>query len=398
MPQFRYQALNADKNPVAGEILADSVAQAIAQVEAAGLSVQSIGYATGERPNVPLVPTKSDSPALSAADQAALEARLIRIVERGRALIPALVAYAEEIPRSASRRQLLDVIRILQSGEIPQAAAALRRRADYWIPLIASATNSHGDNQLLQAILREFPQSTPFSPRGRAWLLYPMIVVCFALAVFLLLGAFVVPVYRDIFAGFGLPLPGVTRLVLAFYATITNGVFIAMIALIGIVALIANRISARVNRKSGSGLARRPPTRSLAIAQFASHLADLLDADFAAAASMRLASSAIQRPQLKRAACRIAEAMNSPATVSATADRRTITSSILFALQTEMPARARSAVLREISRCHENRAAAVFSWTHGAFEPLAILVVGFLVAMTVIGFYLPLFTLLQTLS
>ena len=46
MPYFRYQAVNAEQQVVSGELFADSVSQAIAQVEAEGLAVQSIGYST----------------------------------------------------------------------------------------------------------------------------------------------------------------------------------------------------------------------------------------------------------------------------------------------------------------------------------------------------------------
>src|SRR4029450_3855623 len=45
---FRYQALNATGQPVAGELHAESVALALAQLEADGLTVQSIGYAAAE--------------------------------------------------------------------------------------------------------------------------------------------------------------------------------------------------------------------------------------------------------------------------------------------------------------------------------------------------------------
>ena len=46
MPHFRYQALNAQQQPIAGELEAESVSQAVSRLEAEGLTVQSIGYAT----------------------------------------------------------------------------------------------------------------------------------------------------------------------------------------------------------------------------------------------------------------------------------------------------------------------------------------------------------------
>jgi type II secretory pathway component PulF len=142
----------------------------------------------------------------------------------------------------------------------------------------------------------------------------------------------------------------------------------------------------------------RPQTRSLAIAQLSRNLADLLDADFTPAASLRLASSALQRPPLKRAAGRVADSLQSPANLLTDAERRTVTSSVLFALQSDLPRRARSAVLREIGHCHEERARESLWWARGTLEPIAIVVVGFAVALTVIALYLPLFGLIHSLT
>src|SRR4051812_41805589 len=105
MRQFRYQALNAENQSVAGEIPADSVAHAISQLEAAGLLVQSIGYASGHVHGQTTPPIQLSSPsmgALSAVEQAALHVRLEKIIERARALTPAIQAFAAEIPALSS--------------------------------------------------------------------------------------------------------------------------------------------------------------------------------------------------------------------------------------------------------------------------------------------------------
>jgi len=128
------------------------------------------------------------------------------------------------------------------------------------------------------------------------------------------------------------------------------------------------------------------------------YLAELLDADFEPASSLRLASSAVNRPRLKQAAWRLASQIEAGGEVESATDRRTITASVLHTLLADLPRKARAATLREISRCHAKRGAAAPDWTQGAFEPISILVVGFLVAMTVIGLYLPLLSLIQALS
>ncbi len=63
-----------------------------------------------------------------------------------------------------------------------------------------------------------------------------------------------------------------------------------------------------------------------------------------------------------------------------------------------MPPRSRVALLRELSRCHGEQAAMLLSWTLGVIEPLAIVLVGFIVGTVVVGLFLPLLSLIQGLS
>jgi type IV pilus assembly protein PilC len=398
MPQFRYQALNAENQPVAGEILADNVAQAIGKLEAAGLTVQSIGYATGTPPRAVLPPINSDLPSLSAAEQAVLETRLLQIVERGRALAPALSAYAAEMPQSLSRQNLLDFVRVLQSGESAQAADALRRRPEWWIPLLASAAESSNHCQLLQAILREYRPSTELSERGQGSLVYPLVGATFVAAVFLFIGVFVVPVFRDLFEGFGLKLPWLTHAVLACYAIFTSGKVLVIAAAIGAFALVANRILKTVDADGIRPRFAPALRRSGTLAQFSRYVADLLNADMQSASALRLASSAVGKPSLKQAAWRVANKIEAGRDEISAADRRTVTNSVLYALRNDVPRAGQVAALREISRSHKERARSSLSWTREAVQPISILVVGILVGLTVVGLYLPLLKLIQALS
>src|SRR6478752_1197064 len=105
MPYFRYQALNAAQQSVAGEIEADSVTQAVERLEATGLTLQSIAYAergrsAGNPAVIHAVVTKPDD------NQAELRSHLATLIERARPLVPALRAYAAELPARKRRHQL----------------------------------------------------------------------------------------------------------------------------------------------------------------------------------------------------------------------------------------------------------------------------------------------------
>src|SRR5262245_52462097 len=114
MPLFRYHALDTDGKPVGGDLEADGVYQAVTELQARGLRVQSIALAT-------IPSTESADANARAADHAiasprgvngeglersVLRSHMATILERGRTILPALMAYADEMPSGWQRRQL----------------------------------------------------------------------------------------------------------------------------------------------------------------------------------------------------------------------------------------------------------------------------------------------------
>jgi type IV pilus assembly protein PilC len=410
MPQFRYQALNADEQLVAGEIEAESVAQAIGQLETSGLSVQSIGYSTGDKPtgeraNISKQTTKRSEKKpqhiVTAEEQAELDRQLTRIIERARSLAPALRAYAAEMSRSQSRRQLLDLLTVLDMSDTPQAVVALQRLPAFWIPLLAAATKSDDPGRMIQVFVRESNRATELARLWRRTLVYPLVLICAASAVMVFLSLLVIPVFRKLFEDFGLKLPTLTQAILTAAEWISDGRFFVIA---GSVAMGAYVLTKFVEWGVPEGLRNwlsdrfgKPLGRSTAIAQFSQYLADLLEADFALASALRLAGAAADSPRVRRAAWRTAGEIDGGDTRSL-ANRRVLTSSVLYAVAVEVPLRSRIMLLRELSRCHGERAARLMSWTRGFVEPLAIVFVGFVVGAVVIGLFLPLLSLIQGLS
>ena len=84
-----------------------------------------------------------------------LRAHMATILERGRAIAPALSAYAEEMPAGWQRRQLIGVCRVLERGDPDEAAAALSELPECWIPLLSAATSSSDLGHVLHEFLTE---------------------------------------------------------------------------------------------------------------------------------------------------------------------------------------------------------------------------------------------------
>ena len=112
MPQFHYQAVNADGEPVAGQVAAEDVKSALLKLDAEGLTVKAIQQielvsqdATAYEAGTPQPVRQSGDLAARGpeAEVQALESQLSRVLSAGPSLAPALLAYAAEMPQEIGR-------------------------------------------------------------------------------------------------------------------------------------------------------------------------------------------------------------------------------------------------------------------------------------------------------
>ena len=91
----------------------------------------------------------------------------------------------------------------------------------------------------------------------------------------------VIPIFRNVFEGFGLRLPGLTKVVLTVAELISSGKIIAFAAAVAIAAFVLTKLVQWILpeqlRNWLSDHFGKPLGRSTAIAQFSQFLADLLD-------------------------------------------------------------------------------------------------------------------------
>jgi len=406
MPLFHYQALNANREPITGQLPAESLAQAVAQLESQGLSVQSISSAPfpgsrgGESPFAADDGSGRAPVERAMIEQAALEQHMQRVIERGRDILPALRAYSKELSPGRQRRQLEDVLRILERGDAAQAASTLAVLPGYWIPLLGAATSSRDPARILREFLDEFDRAAELHRQWWLTLTYPAILAGLAAAVLSALSIIVIPTFRDIFAGFGLEVPVFTKVILTVADWIASGrILIAAVVLIAVAVLLvrtARLLPVSVRNWFGDHVGLRFG-QATAIARFSQFTADLLEAELDPPQAIRLAGIATGNSPIRRAAWRVSGDLQSGRDFVRPASRTILTATVLHALGCDTsPARIR--LLREISACYAQRVRIRLSWTRGVIEPLAICAIGLVVGATVLAMFLPLISLIQGLS
>jgi type II secretory pathway component PulF len=413
MQRFRYQALDNKGQLIAGDLEADDVQQAVAQVFKQGLSIQSIGLATPDRPgwvadsptpepatttHADTMPQRADGESL---ERAVLRSHMSTILERGRAVAPALLAYAEEMPNGWQRRQLIEVCRVLERGDPGEATAALAALPESWIPLLSAATSSPDLGHVLHVYLAESRRADDLRQKWWLTLAYPLILLALATVVMTTLSTFVIPEFREIFEDFDLELPELTFWVLevgSFLSSWGVAIIIVLAVLFTLLVLYANRLLPESRLAWLGGRFRLPFGRRTAVARFARFMADLLEAGVRLPDALRIAGFTSNRSRMQQAAWKLANDIELTGGFTHGAYERPLTATIAHALAIDTPPASRVRLLREISNCHAERVRIGLSWTTGIVEPVAICVVGFVVGCTVLALFLPLVKLVEGLS
>jgi type IV pilus assembly protein PilC len=411
MPIFRYQALNADDQLVSGHVAADAVAQAIAQLEASGMHVQSIGFAPADGDVLELAPkvigvsradAQSHGPTPDpAAERSLLESHLASVFEQSRPLLPALRAYAEEMPDNRRKRELQDVCHIIQMGDAAEAVRELAALPEYWIPLLSSAGPSNDAGRVLRGFLEESRLADALAGHWRRALIYPCIIVLMALAVLSAFALIIIPQFKDILYDFDLNLSSMTLFIINAADAFADGTLLKVLIGIAGAASFVYLLRRWIPESIRSYVVDRVTAifgRSTAVAQFTRFSAELLEAGLDVPRAIRIAASASRRPSLRTAGWQLAHALETDAAGIPYHSARRLTATAIHALRTPIPPSARVALLKELSLIYARRAERKLSWTRGIFEPLAIMVVGLIVGAVVLALFIPLIDLINNLS
>ena len=400
MPTFHYQAWDSEKQPKSGELEAASVQEAIAQVEALGLTLQSIGYAPAvAKQRESYRGHTSSDPARNIVQSTVLRTHLSKLLENGPAVIPALRAYSEELPIGRRRNELCHLIEILERGDAAEAEAAFSELPEYWIPLLSAAVSSSDPGRILQEFIRESRRTDELRRQWRLMLIYPFLMIGSAGAVLVMLSLLVVPIFRDIFAGFDMRLPELTRFNLMVAEWVANGwpyILAVLVLLVVAMVLISSRRRARPRADVPQLLALFG--RTTAIARLSRFMADLLEAGLSIPDTLKVSGLLTRRSGLRNAVWRLADELQVNITAANQLQAPPKLATVYHALRSEMPIDSRIRLLREIADAYSERARSRLSWTRGLAEPVTILLIVFVVASVVVSLFLPLVKLVEGLS
>lgn len=254
MTRFRFQATDANGQPLDGELSAESADAARGELTARGLKILEVrvidesvdvplqterlfAIGEGEAPAEPRIAgrqgTAGASPSrnqasqlasekeiplghISGADTAMLASQMAHVTQAGLPLSAGLRALSEEVPSWSVRNWLRAVSERLDQGH---SLSAIAREAQgswprYFLAILDAGQRTGRLSEMLNECVVHLRTSADVRRQMRVALAYPVLL---GLATWILLSfmaTWVVPQMRSIFMGFGVELPGLTVFVL----------------------------------------------------------------------------------------------------------------------------------------------------------------------------------------
>ena len=210
MPSFVYTAREtASGREIRSSVEAANEQSAIAALLNRNLLVVSIQEKLAKK-------GKAQGGKVSLNDLVVFTRQLATMIDAGIAIVQALQALAEQTPNKAMRDVLNDVCARVQSGE--SYSEALQKHPKVFNRLYVSMISAGEKGGMIAEIMARLATYLENTERLRkkvkTALMYPTAVTVVALGITTFLLVKVIPVFKDVYSGFGAKLPGPTQVLM----------------------------------------------------------------------------------------------------------------------------------------------------------------------------------------
>lgn len=341
---------------------------------------------------------------LTAAEAAELSHQIAGLTSAGLPLSQGLVALSEELPRGRLRQSMNELATTLDAGApLEQAVEDQHGRIPHYLRgLVIAGVRSGRLGDLLNRFSAYLRVGAELK-RG-LWLsvAYPALTATFAIGLFILVCVVVVGKFDEIYRDFNIPLPLITRAILAV-ARVVNSTWLFMTIVGG--AVLSSWLAARffLNGPTRRSLAGRLPLlgtvwRTTSLAEFCHLLALLLESDLPLSEALGLTGEGVGDADLD-ASCRLMarEVESGHSLPEAMAQRRLFPVGLPRLLRWAEGQRSLPEVLHMAGSMFEERARARSLFVGSVLTVLCVFPV-LSIIMIIPALFFPLFTLISRLS
>lgn len=235
MGQFTYVAITPQGKEKKGNIEAGDEAKVKAILKKDGLLPISITPASALNRDINI----SFGAAVKPRELAVFCRQFQSILNAGVTIVEALKMLSEQTENKAFQKALSETVTAVEQGET--LGNAMRQNPkifpDILINLVDAGEASGSMDKAFARMATHFEKSARTKALVKKAMIYPIVLVCVALVVVIIMSVFVFPQFANMFADMGSDLPGITKIVMAFSDFLMNRWFV-LIAVVVILIVV----------------------------------------------------------------------------------------------------------------------------------------------------------------
>jgi type IV pilus assembly protein PilC len=395
MPTFNYTAREtATGREIRNIVEAATEQAAISALLNRNLLVLSIQERVGKKGR-----TKGGK--VSLADLVVFTRQLATMIDAGIAIVQALQSLSDQSPNKVMRDTIKDVCARVESGE--SFSEALQKHPKAFNKLYISMVQAGEKGGLLAEILERLATYLENTERIRkkvkSSLMYPVTVTLVAISITIFLLVKVIPVFKEVYSGFGAKLPAPTQVLIDISAFVSHYL---ILIIPGFIALIWG-CSYYIKTKKGREMwdARRiklpifgPIAQKICLVRFTRTLASLVRSGVPILDVLQIVSQTVGNVVLERAVKAAAQDIERGEGISnALGKHQVFPSMIIRMLSAGEQTGNIDDMMERVSKFLDEEIENSLSSLMSLIEPLLIVFLGIVIGGMVICMYLPIFNL-----
>jgi type IV pilus assembly protein PilC len=395
MPTFTYMAREtATGREIRNTVDAASEQAAIAALLNRNLLVLSIQERVGKKGK-----TKGGRVAL--ADLVVFTRQLATMIDAGIAIVQALQALGDQSPNKVMRDTIKDVCTRVESGE--SLSEALQKHPKAFNKLYVSMVQAGEKGGLLAEILARLATYLENTERLRkkvkTSLMYPSAVTTVAICITIFLLVKVIPVFKDIYTGFGAPLPGPTQFLMAISDIVKKGLPLIIVGGVGAVYGWLYFIKTPKGRDFWDQKRIKLPifgqiAHKICLVRFTRTLASLVRSGVPILEVLQIVSQTVGNTVLEKAIKTAATDIERGESISAALGKHPVFPSMIIRMLTAGEQTGNiDTMLERVSDFLDEEIENTLSGLMSLIEPMLIVVLGVVIGGMVICMFLPIFNL-----
>jgi type IV pilus assembly protein PilC len=397
MSTFAFKALDLSGVSTRGEMEGDDKQAIAARLREKGLIVIDLEEMAAPNAGDILARFKR----VGAEDLVIATRQLATMVTSGMSLLRALYVIEEQTENDKLRETLIAVRKDVEAGVA--LSDALARHPDVfnelYVAMVAAGETGGILDSTLQRVADQLEKDAALRRQIRAAMVYPTLIISFAIIVLLALVAFLVPVFEKVFKDFGGQLPAITKFTVWLSHMITGRAYVLVAVVAAVVFTFRKWKGTKRGREQWDRLKLKFPMRigsivqKVALARFSRTFSGLIAAGVPMLESIEITGRTSGNRVIEKAMEEVKESVKKGGSLTAPMQKVPeafpvmVTQMIGVGEETG----ALETMLTKVADFYEDQVAAAVKALTSILEPVMIVVVGSIVGFIVIAMYMPLF-------